>query len=145
MDKPYRDPRGVWREPPEETSGLYPGLVVHDSRVSGSITFGPSRLPVWAVIGDLVQGGWPAVEGDYEPSRYSWDREQLAAFLYHLLDLRGEFARLILVLADAERAEESRGPRGKPWWEVRTRREAVRRELRRCLATLDEIETASRS
>lgn len=140
-EKPYRAERGVWREPPEESEGLYPGLVVHDARVSGSITIGPSRLPLWAVIGDLVEGGFAAVEYDYEPGRYGFDKEQLAAFLYHLLDVRGELARLLLVLADAERAESRRGPLGKPWWEVKSRRDAVRAQLKECLRALDEVES----
>lgn len=140
--KPYRDPRGIWREPPEESTGLYPGLVVHDGRVSGSLTIGPSRLPLWALIGDLVAGGFAAVEDAYEPSRYGFDQEQLAAFLYHLLDVRGEFARLLLVLADAERTESRRGPMGKPWWEVKSRRAAVRAQLVSCLEALEEVEVA---
>jgi hypothetical protein len=49
---------GVWREPSEESVDLYPGLVVHDGRVSGSITTGRSRLPLWAFMFVAIRDGW---------------------------------------------------------------------------------------
>jgi hypothetical protein len=99
----------VWREPREESVGLYPGLVVHDGRVSGSITVSSSRLPVWAFIGTAIVNGWDAVEKSYEPtSNYGFEAGDLAEFLYNLLEARGEFGRLLLVLANAERLERIR-------------------------------------
>jgi hypothetical protein len=99
---------GPWREPAEESVDLYPDLVVSDDRVSGSVTFGPSRLPIWAVIYTAIVQGWDDVEAGWDPSNYGWDAERLATFLYNLLEARGEFGRLLLVLADVERIEGER-------------------------------------
>lgn len=96
---------GPWREPDAETSE-YPGLWVHDGRQSGSITFGKSRLPVWAVIGELFHGdGWDGVASNYNVTEYGWDEEQFANFIYNLMEMRGEFGRLVCMLANAERVE----------------------------------------
>lgn len=128
-----------WREPAAETSE-YPGLVVHDGRVSGSITIGPSRLPMWAFVSwiptlgwDEVIKGWPYIEDEYD-----WTAEKQGEFFHHLLELRGEFARLLLVLADAERCEHARRQWRKPWWETKTHRRRVRAQLKRCLKILED-------
>ena len=97
-----------WRDPDEESIDLYPGLVVHDGRHSGSITFGRTRLPVNAVIYDALCSGWDVVEEGWTPSAYGWDDKKLAHFLHDLLEMRGEFGRLLLVLANAERLEQER-------------------------------------
>lgn len=116
---------GVWREPGEETVGLYPGLVVHDGRVSGSITVGCSRLPVWA-LPLQVHGE------DYDVEEYGYTTDEIATFIHHLLDLRGEFARLLLLLANAQRCGS-----GKPWWLRKVHRQRISRQMRRCLALLE--------
>ena len=89
------------RDPDEETED-YPGLIVHDGRVTGSITLGRSRLPVWAFGGDwsYAEQGWT--------EHYGWDRSRWDAFLGNLLEQRGDFARLLCVLADVERQEGER-------------------------------------
>ncbi len=101
---------GLWREPAEETLGLYPNLVVHDGRVTGSITIGRSRLPIWCIIGELVRGdGWDGVELGWSPEEhYGFTASDMSNFLYNLLEARGEFGRLLLVIADAERRESER-------------------------------------
>lgn len=116
----------------------YPGLVVDDERVSGSITAGRSRLPLWAFTGmgvvhgwQEVETGWPDIEGPY----YRWSAEKQAEFLTDLLELRGDFGRLICVLADAERRERSRGDT--PWWERPKTRKRVLRALLRCVEALE--------
>lgn len=130
----------IWREPREESVDLYPGLVVHDGRVTGSITFGRTRLPIWAVIGEALYNGWEDVERGYAPVQFTQD--QFVSFLYHLVEMRGEFARLLLVLANAERdgiERDERSRRGaKPWWDYPPQRKIVADQLRRCLATLGE-------
>lgn len=128
---------GPWRVPAEESVDLYPGLVVHDGRVSGSITINQSRLPMWAFVGYLPHGGWDSVvQGwPYIETEYGWDAYAQAAFLTDLLQARGEFGRLLLVLADAERCERTRG-HGKPWWRTRKHRVRVRRQLERCIEAL---------
>lgn len=119
---------GVWREPDGETVD-YPGLVVHDGRVTGSITIGYTRLPVWAVVPSMMHDGAARIResypGEYEP-------QDIISFVYSLLDLRGEFARLLCVLAKAERNEHGNG-----WWKRKTVRRRVKRALQRCVDALD--------
>jgi hypothetical protein len=130
----------IWRTPDEESIDLYPGLVVHDGRVSGSITTGQSRLPLWAFAWVAIARGWDEVELGWEPSRYSWTAEKMGEFIHDLLEMRGEFARLLLVMADAERCERKRGerPMGPAWWDTKKHRERVAGQLRRCLETLED-------
>jgi hypothetical protein len=153
-----------WLDPAEETLDLYPGLVVHDGRHSGSITFGRTRLPVNAVIYDALCSGWAVVEDGFSPSDYGWTDEKLSHFLHDLLEMRGEFGRLLLVLANAERLEQEReqavidahveaagenliinvspwDPNAlelpRPWWDDPELSAPVREMLQRCLAALD--------
>lgn len=126
-----------WREPDEETVGLYPNLVVHDGRVSGSITVGKSRLPLWCFVRWAV-GNWDEVEAGYAPTEnYGFTEDDLSQFLYCLTELRGEFARLLLVLADAERCEHVRGFPRSPWWATKRHRKRVADQMRRCLTILE--------
>lgn len=126
-----------WRKPPEESVDLYPGLVVHDDRVSGSITAGRSRLPLWAFISTAMREGWRNVQDDWNPDGYGWTQEKMSHFLYCLMEQRGEFGRLLLVLADAERVEGKRGYGVKSWWETKRHRKRVGDQLRRCLKVLE--------
>lgn len=128
---------GVWREPGEESVDLYPGLVVCDDRVTGSITAGRSRLPLWAFTGCAVVHGWDETESSYSPSDYDMTAESLGTFLGDLLNQRGEFARLILVLADAERQDRESDEFGPAWWETPDVARPIADQLRRCLATLE--------
>lgn len=99
---------GPWRTPAAETND-YPNLWVHDGRVSGSITVGQSRLPLWAFSTEAILHGWDTVEASYEPTaHYGFTAGDFAGFVFHLLNVRGEFARLLLALADAERHEDDR-------------------------------------
>ena len=126
----------VYREPDEETVGLYTGLVVHDGRASGSITYGRSRLPLWAGMLDLItEEAWQGFLYDYWPPENGWNRHDLSSFLYSVLEQRGEFARLLLVLADVERRSTHHD---RPWWwYVERSRSQVRGQLRRCLDCLE--------
>lgn len=123
-----------WRSPPEETEGLYPKLVVCDNRVSGSITIGQSRLPVWAILGSYFQGGWDEVVAgwDYIETDYGFTEDDLYGLIYNLLEMRGDFGRLLLALADAER----RGRHGAPWWERKKDRKRIGDLLLRCVDDL---------
>jgi|ERR1019366_4150915 hypothetical protein len=124
---------GPWRSPGKESADLYPGLVVHDDRVSGSITVGKSRLPLWAFAGwdwDEVVSGW-----DYIESEYKWTHDKNAMFLHNLLEMRGEFGRLLLILADAERRDRSFAT---AWWDKKKDRKRVATQLRRCLAVVED-------
>jgi hypothetical protein len=129
----------IYREPSEETTGLYPGLVVCDGRVTGSITLGRTRLPLWAILPLAIHYGWDsaAVEYDAAPGAdrdVTWDSGQAAQFVSDLLEMRGEFGRLLLVLADAER-RDSGGHEA--WWETKRHRRRVAEQLRRCLDVLE--------
>lgn len=126
-----------WRDPAEESDDLYPGLVVSDDRVTGSITAGRSRLPLWVVVPTAAIQGWSEVEKGWEPSVYGWTADKTGEFLGHLLEQRGEFGRLLLVLADVERREDEQGQDGLPWWELDASRQRVVEQLRRCLAALE--------
>lgn len=149
--EPAEQPRPHPWADPRRRSEDYPGLVVHDSRVSGSITFTDSRLPLWAVLPDMVQAGFPAIlhNWDYLTEEYGWDAGRLAAFLVDLLEMRGEFGRLLLVLADMERLDSEREqrameatpdggtlPHTEPWWEHQELRERVQAALHACLNAL---------
>ena len=122
---------------PQESDDLYPGLSVNDHRVTGSITVGCTRLPLWAFTGAAITHGWDYVEEGWEPSAYGFTDRDLGHFLYLLLEQRKEFARLLLVLADAERSSESRR-NGRHWLAVKKQRRRVASQLRRCLAELSD-------
>lgn len=143
-----------WREPGEESVDLYPGVVVHDGRMTGSLTFGRVRTPLWAPQLGFLDAEDYAVEPEAQKAA--------EAFLRDLLQARGEYARLLLVLADAERREQKRemavldeatGGQGgcvnvtpgdpdavtmpPAWWEDPTLYAPVVAQLRRCLALFD--------
>jgi hypothetical protein len=128
----------------EETED-YPRFIVCDGRVSGSITMGRSRLPVWAIVGALTSAGWREVEEDFLPERDSPlashypTRQETGSFLYHLLEQRGEFGRLLCVLADEDRRDNARREGRSRWWmEMPRRRARVRAALQRCIDEIDE-------
>lgn len=131
---------GPWRVPDVESVDLYPNLVVHDGRQSGSITVGRSRLPLWCFIWSAVHNGWDEVEAGWSPTEhYGFTEDDLGNFLHDVLELRGEFGRLILLLAAGERSERvSRESWPKPWWEKRNHRKRVGDQLRRCLNALED-------
>lgn len=132
--------QAIWREPAEESTDLYPGLVVHDNRVSGSITVGPQRLAFWYFIGDVIRAGWFEAVEEYGPFPEGYTAEDAASFFYDLMEHRGEFGRLLLVLADAHRRERERAAtesaNDRPWWEEKAERTPVVLQLHRCLDAL---------
>lgn len=154
--------RSVRRRPGVESVGLFPGLVVWDDRVSGSITIGRSRLPIWSIIASAIVSGWDEVEAGWEPTaRYGFTEQHLVKFLHDLLQARGELARLLLILADVERLEQEREDavfeehapgegvvditdgtvHGHPlpgrWWDDDELRGRVVEQLRRCIDVLE--------
>jgi hypothetical protein len=123
---------GTDRSPGEESLDCYPGLVVSDGehrRVSGTITVGRTRLPVWCLISEVIYGGWSAAVEDYEPDMTA---SQAAEFFYNLMAHRGEFGRLILILADVERCSTLRWD----WTETRKHIDRLADQLERCLKLL---------
>ena len=155
----YCLPMDIWRTPAEESTDLYPGLVLADDRVTGSITIGRTRLPLWAVISEVIRKGWDFVEEEYYPDLdsdninfgestpeenrarciqeyYSFNAEKAAEFFYNLLEQRGELGRLVLLLADVERMSTFQ----RHWTETKKHRQRMIKQLRRCLEILEEAE-----
>lgn len=77
----------------------YPGLVVMDGRVTGSITLGQSRLPIWC-----IPHGFDIEAHQMEPTAYGVTDDDLGEFVHRLLEARGNWGRLLCVIADEERA-----------------------------------------
>ena len=135
----------VYREPPECTDDIYPGLSVWEERVSGSLTIKNSRLPLWAFVWPAITKGWEEADSGWGLSSYGYTADDLGQFLYYLFDLRGEFARLIAVLADVERLEDDRNGDVSPydyvpWPQDPELRGRVVDQLRRCLSALESTE-----
>ena len=128
------------RQPAEETVDLYPGLSVCDDRVSGSITVAQSRLPLWAFIRYVVEDSWEdIVSGDeaYYPGleAYGWTEEKMSDFLYYLMQCRGEFGRLLLLMAEVNRLSEEKH---RFWMEQDGLPQRMKEQLQRCLATVQD-------
>jgi len=123
----------IWRKPSEESTDIYKGLVVQDNRVGGSITIRQSRLPLWTLIGTAVRENWADVQDSWDVEDYDYSADELADFLYHLLEMRGEFARLLLELANANKQSDF-------WWIDEEICENIRHQLQKCLDSLNERE-----
>ncbi len=125
---------GIWRVP-GVCSYSYPQLMVDDNVVTGSINVRNSRLPLWAIIHTAILEGWERVENGWAPEKhYDYTKEDLAHFLYCLLEQRGEFGRLLLMLATAEDKNDE------GWWEKKTHRRKIIAQLKRCLNVLAQLE-----
>jgi hypothetical protein len=123
---------GGWREPAAQTNG-FPKLMVHDDVVTGSINIRNTRLPLWSIVPHAILEGWDVVERGWEPEKhYGYTKEDMAHFLYCLLEQRGEFGRLLLLLAKAEDSEKTFAV----WWENAYYRQRVIDQLEACLAIL---------
>jgi hypothetical protein len=119
----------------EPTDGLFPGLSVWDARMAGAITLKDSRLPVYVLASMVMKYGddWERVTDSYDvPEWYEWTDVRLLVTM--MLNLRGEWAKLVLIMADGERR---RSHNGLPWWRKKRDRARVRAQLLRCLAMLD--------
>jgi hypothetical protein len=83
---------------PAECTEDYPGFTVDDGRVTGSINIGPTRLSLWAVTPYAFH--YAAAElSEAWPHRDPADWGDAGTFLANLLNVRGDFARLMCVLA----------------------------------------------
>lgn len=125
--------QGVWRTSGIETRG-FPKLMVDDEVVTGSINIRGTRLPLWAIISTVINEGWEQVERSWSPEKhYGYSRQDLAHFLYNLLEQRGEFGRLLLLLANVERVNDD------GWWEKKGSRQRVIKQLQNCLDALNQV------
>jgi hypothetical protein len=108
----------------------YPGLIVHDGRVHGAITTGHSRLPLFCVLPVAVFSGFATVLEEYPSCAVGAD--ELSGFVRNLFEQRYDFARLLCVLADVERADH--------WWAYKPEHVSrVRAALHACLEELDRL------
>lgn len=126
----------IWREPAEESDDLYPGLTVNDGRVSGSILVGHTRLPLWAFVSYAVTSGWGQADSSYDIQKAGLTSDQFGEFLWALLEQRGEFGRLLLILADVERRDSIGDELGDPWWRDDIQKARVVDQLQRCIDAL---------
>ena len=125
--------QGVWRRKGTRSKG-FPKLMVDDNVQSGSINVRNTRLPLWAIITTAITEGWEQVERGWESeNHYNYSRHDLAHFLYCLLEQRGEFGRLLMLLAKVERLE--------CWWENTNARRRVIKQLQNCMDALNELES----
>lgn len=114
---------------------IYPGLSVTKDVVTTSICVKDRRVPLWLLVGRVGREGWDSVAEDYGIKSFSSD--ELHAFLHHLLECRGEFARLLCILADVEREEDEAEDEDWAWWQT-GRKDRVVAQLRRCISALEE-------
>ncbi len=124
----------------------YPGFVVHDDRVTGSITLGPTRMPLWAPISTMIQAGYDAAVECWPSLPEEGSPETIGSFLEDLFQQRKEFGRLLCVLADVERQRRElrslgykTGGMDLPWYAHPEHVERVRTALQNCLQNLDII------
>lgn len=86
-----------------------------------------------------MRSGWAKVQADREITEIT--EQQLADFLYFLLEHRGDFGRLLCVLADVERQRAEMDESGKyeivSWWHHPEMKARVRAALQRCVDSLD--------
>jgi hypothetical protein len=137
--------QGPWRVDPPVSPGTedYPGLVVGEGHRRGSIRTKDRGLELWCWAFDAIVNGFDGADRDYDTGTTV---EEFAGFVTHLLNQRGEFGRLVCVLADVERddserfADEGDDPDLRAWWEVPEQRARVRAALLECVAALDEEE-----
>ena len=85
----------------------------------------------WAIA---FNEAWKAIKKEW--SNYNNPNQDLASFICCLLAQRGEFGRLLLLLASVER----RDYRGGSWWENTRARRRVINQLQRCLDALNQKE-----
>lgn len=149
---------GPWQQPGYKGDDIYPGFGCDDGMRAGGINIGNTRQLVHDLIGSILEGGWDEAETDYGTQTCT-DREY-GRFLHDLLDMRGEFGRLLLLLAAAVRiavikddakvnahwAEAHPGAQmcdcmaidHLAWWEDPEVYGPVVEQLRRCLNVLGE-------
>ncbi len=132
--KKYYD---IWRKKDTETYG-FPKLSLNDNRVTGSIVVRETRLPLWAIITTVIGEGWESANQGWEIEKhYGYKKEDLAHFIYCLLEQRGEFGRLLMRLAREESGETDEVA----WWQNPKARNRVIKQLQNCIDALNEAES----
>lgn len=96
------------RKEPNRSRKLYKPLLVNDARVSGSITLGDSRLPIWAIPHHFDIQTHQGTETYTDAYDQEISDADLGNFLDDLLNCRKSQARLLLALANNSRLESKR-------------------------------------
>jgi hypothetical protein len=155
------EPYGPWQRPGYDGADIYPPFACDDRMRAGGVNIGSTRQLVHDLLASIMEGGWEWAVESFGPQ--ACEPGDYARFLHDLLNVRGEFGRLLLTLAAAERAENDRhdavldeatGGKGglvnitpgdpeavelpPPWWESPDLIAPVVAQLRRCLAILDD-------
>lgn len=83
----------------------------------------------WACISIIVEDGWEEAVSEengwpYVEEEYEWTKQKMSNFLYHLAESRGEFGRLLLLMAEVERLEH--GDNGPRWYRQEDLRERMK-------------------
>jgi hypothetical protein len=119
----------------------YPGFVIHNGRVTGSITLGHSRMPLWAPISTMIHAGYQAAVESWPSLPKEGSAKAIGLFLQDLFQQRQEFGRLLCVLADVERRERETRRKGsrQPWFAHTENVERARATLHNCLQHLDSL------
>ena len=82
------------------------------------------------MIRTAIQENWKDVQDSWDVEEYHYSAEEFSEFLYDLLEARGEFARLLLEIANANRENIH-------WWTDSGLSERVRDQLQICADSLD--------
>lgn len=147
---------GPWQRPGYRGDDIYPPFACDDGMRAGGVNIGNTRQLVHDLLWSVVGGGWERAVSDYGEQCCTAD--DYARFLHDLLDVRGEFGRLLLTFAAAEKAEADKDEAAvskhfaevhpneevcdcetgvyRSWWEDPELSEPVVAQLRRCLDVL---------
>lgn len=145
-----------WQRPDYKGDDIYPPFGCWDKMRAGSVNIGGTRLLAHDILWSITKDGWTRAVNEFAPA---CTPDEYRRFLHDLLDARGEFGRLLLTIAAAERAERDRDEAASDkhfatahadsdmcdcgripvsWWEDPGMRQPVIDQLRRCLAALEE-------
>lgn len=100
------EPYGPWRRPGYSGDDIYPPFACDDGMRAGGVNIGSTRQLVHDLTGAILMGGWDEAVDSYGEQACSSD--DYGQFLHDLLDMRGEFGRLLLHLAAAVRLARER-------------------------------------
>ena len=128
--------QGPWRVERIGTKD-YPGLSVHDGMSAGSIRM-EGAAALWAITATVLKFDWGFLSKSWGDPEMTED--EFRSFIHNLMQQRGEFGRLVCVLADVERRSHA----NKVWWQTKTQRRRMIAQLQRCIDALQEEESAWR-
>lgn len=151
------DRHGPWQRPDYHGDDIYPPFGCWDKMRAGGVNIGNTRQLVHDLIGSILTGGWDQAVSEFGDQACTDD--DYGRFIHDLLGVRGEFGRLLLTLAAAEKAEHDKveadserhfaevhpgshlcdcgGRIPLAWWEDPDLSRPVAEQLRRCIDVLE--------